>query len=74
MIKKVLIGTVALLLRHGLRLAEPASDVDEAIGAALDAGARTRDIALPGEATVGTVEMGDRIVEYVFSEALEGLA
>ena len=68
------IATVALLLRHGLRLAEPADALDEAIGAALDAGARTRDIALPGEATIGTVEMGERIVEYVFSEALEGLA
>src|SRR5437762_13817448 len=68
------IATVALLLRHGLRLAAAAEAVDDAIAAALDAGARTRDIALPGEATVGTVEMGDRIVEYVFSEALEGLA
>src|SRR5205814_6290406 len=44
------IATVALLLRHGLRLAEPASGVDEAIGAALGAGARTRGIALPGQA------------------------
>ena len=68
------IATAALLLRHGLRLAEPADAIDEAVGAALDAGARTRDIALPGEAIIGTVEMGDRIVEYVFSEALEGLA
>ena len=68
------IATVALLLRYGLRLPEPADAIDEAVGAALDAGARTRDIALPGEAIIGTVEMGDRIVEYVFSEALEGLA
>jgi len=68
------IATVALLLRHGLRLAEAAAAVDEAIAAALDAGARTRDIALPGEPSIGTAEMGDRIVEYVFSEAVEGLA
>jgi len=68
------IATVALLLRHGLRLAEAADAVDEAITAALDAGARTRDIALPGEPSIGTAEMGDRIVEHVFSGAVEGLA
>src|SRR5436309_10759028 len=68
------IATVALLLRHGLRLAEAADAVDEAITAALDAGARTPDIALPGEPSIGTAEMGDRIVEHVFSGAVEGLA
>ena len=68
------IATVALLLRHGLQRADAADAVDEAIAAALDTGARTRDLALPGEPSVGTAEMGDRIVECFFAEALEGLA
>jgi 3-isopropylmalate dehydrogenase len=68
------IATAGLLLRHGLSLAEAADAVEDAIAAALDAGARTRDVALPGEPSIGTAEMGDRIVEYVFSEAVEGLA
>src|SRR6266581_4845832 len=42
------IATVAMLLRNGLRLAEPAAAVDRAIELALEQGARTRDIAAPG--------------------------
>lgn len=68
------IATVALLLRHGLKLAEAADAVDAAVAAALDAGARTRDIALPGEPSISTAAMGERIVELVFADALEGLA
>jgi 3-isopropylmalate dehydrogenase len=68
------IATAALLLRHGLKLTEAADAVDAAVAAALDAGARTRDIALPGEPSLGTVAMGERIVELVLAEALEGLS
>lgn len=66
------IATVALLLRYGLKLREAADAVDAAVAAALDAGARTPDIALPGEPTIGTAEMGQRIVELLLAEALEG--
>ena len=68
------IATVALLLRHGLGLSEAADAVDEAIAAALTAGIRTPDLAGPGEASIGTVEMGTRIVELMLAEALEGHA
>lgn len=68
------IATAALLLRHGLQLPEAAGAVDEAIAAALDTGARTRDLARPGEASIGTAEMGTRIVDLVLAEALEGLS
>src|SRR5256712_99110 len=68
------IATVGLLLRHGLELPEGADAVDQAIAAALDAGARTPDIALAGEAAIGTAEMGARIAEFVLAEALEGLS
>ena len=68
------IATVAMLLRHGLKLDEAANAVDEAIALALESGARSQDIARPGEGVLGTKEMGSRIVELVCSEALEGLA
>ncbi|HWC75286.1 MAG TPA: 3-isopropylmalate dehydrogenase [Gemmatimonadales bacterium] len=68
------IATAAMLLRHGLGLSEPADAIDEAIAAALYAGARTQDLATAGEASIGTVEMGTRIVDLVLAEALEGLS
>ena len=68
------IATVALLLRHGLNQPEAAAAVDEAVAAALDAGARTQDLALPGEAWIGTAEMGARVAELIVAEALEGLS
>jgi 3-isopropylmalate dehydrogenase len=68
------IATVAMLLRHGLKQPDAAAAVDEAVAAALDAGARTQDIALPGEPSIGTAEMGARIAEFVVAEALEGLS
>jgi 3-isopropylmalate dehydrogenase len=68
------IATAAMLLRHGLKLADAADAVDDAIAAALDAGARTPDIALPGEPAIGTAAMGARIAELVLAEALQGLS
>jgi len=68
------IATVALLLRHGLKLIDAADSVDDAVAAALDAGARTQDIALPGEPSIGTAEMGARVAECVVAAALEGLS
>lgn len=68
------IATIALLLRHGLKQPEAAAAVDDAIAAALDAGARTSDLALRGEPWIGTAEMGARIAELVVAEALEGLS
>ena len=68
------IATVALLLRHGLTLPDAADAVDQAVAAALDAGARTEDLAHSGEQAIGTKEMGTRVVELVLAEALEGLS
>ncbi|HJS42291.1 MAG TPA: 3-isopropylmalate dehydrogenase [Gemmatimonadales bacterium] len=68
------IATAALLLRQGLQLPEAAGAVDEAIAAALGAGARTQDLARPGEPSIGTADMGTRIVDLVLAEALEGLS
>jgi hypothetical protein len=48
--------------------------VDDAVAAALDAGARTRDLALAGESWIGTADMGARVAELIVAEALEGLS
>ena len=56
------IASVAMLLRHGLAQAEAADRVDRAIADALAAGVRTPDIARPGEPTISTCEMGERVV------------
>ena len=59
------IGTilsVAMLLRHSLRQADAASAVEQAVARVLADGGRTRDIARPGEPTLGTRAMTERIV------------
>jgi 3-isopropylmalate dehydrogenase len=55
------IASVALLLRHGLKQVEAANAIDRAIHRVLSDGARTRDIARPGEAVLGTRAMAERI-------------
>jgi len=59
------IASAAMLLRYGLGQADAADRVDQAIAEALAGGARTPDIARPGEATVGTREIGEQVARLV---------
>ena len=59
------IASAAMLLRHGLDLSEAADGVEQAIAAVLAAGARTPDIAGPGERTLSTNEIGAEITRLV---------
>jgi 3-isopropylmalate dehydrogenase len=59
------IASAAMLLRHGLGLPEAARLVEEGIAAAVAAGARTSDIALPGEPILTTREMGEEVARRV---------
>jgi len=68
------IASAAMLLRYGLALAEPAAAVEQAIAAALEQGARTRDIARPSDRMIGTREMGAWIAELVRSPAKRPLS
>jgi len=61
--------SAAMMLRYSLGQEDAAKAVEAAVDAALFGGARTKDIALEGEAVLSTAEMGD----YVLA-ALEGLA
>ncbi|HEY6155819.1 MAG TPA: 3-isopropylmalate dehydrogenase [Gemmatimonadales bacterium] len=68
------IASAAMLLRYGLGLTEPAAAVEQAIAAALEQGARTRDIARPSDRMLGTREMGGWIAELVRTPAKRPLS
>ncbi|MFO7169063.1 MAG: isocitrate/isopropylmalate family dehydrogenase, partial [Chloroflexota bacterium] len=57
--------SVALLLRHSLGLEEEARAVEAAVGAALDAGFVTADVAAPGEQLFSTSEVGAAVAERI---------
>jgi 3-isopropylmalate dehydrogenase len=57
--------SAAMMLRTTFGLASEAEAIEKAVEAVLDAGYRTRDLAGPGEPTIGTVEMGERVVEML---------
>ncbi|MBA3495937.1 MAG: 3-isopropylmalate dehydrogenase, partial [Gemmatimonadales bacterium] len=59
------IASGAMLLRYGLKQVEAADAVDDAIASVLAAGARTPDIARPGEPMLGTREIGERVAGLV---------
>jgi 3-isopropylmalate dehydrogenase len=55
--------SAAMMLRISLDDAVAADAVEQAVAGAIADGVRTADIALPGQAVVGTAAMGDAIVE-----------
>jgi 3-isopropylmalate dehydrogenase len=62
------IASVALLLRYALNLPEAAELVEDGIAAVIEAGARTSDIALLGEPTLTTREMGESVARRVAAQ------
>jgi 3-isopropylmalate dehydrogenase len=62
------IQSLALLLRHSLRLLREASAIERGVDDAIELGLRTPDIARPGEKTARTSEVGDAIVSAVQRE------
>lgn len=57
------IASAAMLLRFTAKMAKEAAEIDHAIDEALTAGARTRDLAGPGERVLSTQEMGQAIAD-----------
>lgn len=55
--------SLSMMMRHAFALEKEAAAIDRAVNEVLAAGFRTGDIAKPGERTIGTREMGRRIVE-----------
>ena len=60
-----MIASIALLLRYSLGLAEEAAALESAIRTVIAAGARTADIAIPGETTKSTAQMTDAIIQQL---------
>jgi 3-isopropylmalate dehydrogenase len=57
--------STAMMLRSSFDLLQEAAAVEKAVEAVLEAGYRTADLAGSGEPAIGTVEMGDRVVEML---------
>ena len=57
------IMSAAMLLRHSLNLTAEADAIEAAVNQALLNGARTGDIAQPGDTVIGTHEMGDAVLK-----------
>jgi 3-isopropylmalate dehydrogenase len=55
--------SVAMMLRYSLASPEAADAIEAAVSRVLDRGLRTADIHTPGTELVGTVAMGDAVVE-----------
>ena len=55
--------SVAMMLRHSLDEGALADRVERAVGRVLADGHRTADLAAPGAASIGTVAMGDAVVD-----------
>ncbi len=54
--------SAAMMFRYSLDHEDAARGIEDAVARVLEAGVRTSDIAKKGEAVVGTVAMGDRII------------
>jgi 3-isopropylmalate dehydrogenase len=57
--------SLALLLRHSLRLEEAAALVERAVYGVVDGGLRTADIGAPGTRRATTAEMGDAVAAAI---------
>ena len=54
--------SVAMMLRYSFGWPDYGARIEAAVGSVLDLGFRTADIAIDGQASVGTSEMGDAVV------------
>lgn len=60
-----MIASIALLLRYSLQLPEEAADLEQAIETVIRNGARTADIAVPGEAVLSTNKMTEAVIQQL---------
>jgi 3-isopropylmalate dehydrogenase len=57
--------SAAMMLRYSFNLDAEAASIEAAVEKTLAAGHRTRDLAAAGEPSLGTTEMGERIIEHL---------
>ena len=58
--------SAAMLLRHSFRLETEAKCIEASVTSTLEAGHRTKDLARAGQRSLGTSDMGRRVVEAVY--------
>jgi 3-isopropylmalate dehydrogenase len=61
--------SAAMLLRYSFKLENEAACVEAAVGAVLTAGARTKDLARPGENVLNTSAMGEKVTAAIRERA-----
>ena len=61
--------TIAMLLEHSAKRSDLAARVNGAVEAVLAAGLRTGDLARPGEKVIGTVAMGEAVLQELNKQA-----
>ena len=61
--------SAAMLLRYSFKLETEAACVEAAVGAVLTAGARTKDLARPGENVLSTTAMGEKVAAAIRERA-----
>ena len=61
--------SAAMLLRYSFKLENEAACVEAAVGAVLTAGARTKDLARPGENVLSTTAMGEKVAAAIRERA-----
>jgi 3-isopropylmalate dehydrogenase len=66
--------SIAMMLRHSFHLNVEADCVESAVGAVLDAGNRTRDLAKAGQTAISTSEMGRKVAVAVKENARRRVA
>jgi len=55
--------SVAMLLRYSFKLETEAASIESAVQSVLSSGSRTRDLAKPGQSSLTTSAMGQKVVE-----------
>ena len=55
----------AMMMRYSLGHEAIAEKIEVAVSRALESGARTKDIAIAGEATLSTTQMANKVIEYL---------
>jgi 3-isopropylmalate dehydrogenase len=63
-----MIGSLGMALRYSFTLGDAADALDRAIAGVLASGARTKDIAGPGQNAIGGAEMGDAVLAALQKE------
>jgi 3-isopropylmalate dehydrogenase len=66
--------SAAMLLRFSLGREDEAAAIERAVERALDGGAVTADLVVPGAAALSTRAMGDEILEQLAEEMLNSIS